>query len=79
MAHDLLNDRCKNIKEHVILYGLGYGAKYIPSYLSTNYGKCVIDMGAVLDGWAGKITRPYMKENTYMIPNLNDAKESWIP
>jgi hypothetical protein len=79
MAHDFLNDRCKDIKEHVILYGLGYGAKYLPSYLSTNYGKCVIDMGAVLDGWAGKITRPYMKENNYMIPNLNDARESWIP
>ena len=36
-------------------------------------------MGAVLDGWSGKITRPYMKENNYMLPNLNDAKESWIP
>jgi hypothetical protein len=77
--HQFLHDKCKDIKEHVILYGLGYGAKHIPSYLSTNYGKCVIDMGAVLDGWAGKITRPYMKENNYVIPNLNDAKESWIP
>ena len=62
-----LYDRCKDIKEHIILYGLGGGAKNIPSHLYKNYGKCVIDMGAVLDGWSGKITRPYMKDETHMI------------
>ena len=77
--HQFLHDRCKDIKEHVVLYGLGYGAKHIPSYLSTTYGKAVIDMGAVLDGWAGKITRPYMKDNSYMVPNLDGATEAWIP
>lgn len=77
--HQLLYDKCKDIKEHIVLYGLGYGAKHIPSYLSTTYGKTVIDMGAVLDGWAGKITRPYMKDETYMVPNFDNATESWIP
>jgi len=65
--HDFLNERSKEIKEQIVLYGLGYGAKHLPGYLSTKYGKTVIDVGANLDAWAGKITRPHMKEKSYML------------
>lgn len=79
MHHDFLHKECEKINAQVVLYGLGYGAKHIPSYLSTKYGKTVIDIGAILDGWAGKITRPYMKDNSYMVPNPDGVTESWIP
>jgi hypothetical protein len=79
MHHDFLHEECKKINAHVILYGLGYGAKHLPAYLSNNYGKTAIDMGAILDGWAGKITRPYMKDKSYMVPNLDTTNQLWIP
>lgn len=65
-AHlNFLKDKCKTINEQVILFGLGAGAKQIPAYLSTLYGKTVIDFGSVLDAWAGKNTRPYMENLNY--------------
>jgi hypothetical protein len=79
MHHDFLHEECKNIKSQIILYGLGYGAKHIPSLLSTKYGKTVIDVGAMLDGWAGKITRPYIQESNFMVPShVNTQSPTWI-
>lgn len=61
-AHiNFLKDKCKLITEQIILFGLGAGAKQIPSHLATEYGKTVIDVGSTLDAWAGKKTRPYME------------------
>ena len=78
MHYDFLYKECESIDAQIVLYGLGYGAKHIPSYLSNNYGKTVIDMGAILDGWAGKITRPYM-ENIDIMPNhITPTNVSWI-
>lgn len=78
MHHDFLNEECKNIKSQIVLYGLGYGAKYIPSLLSTKYGKTVIDVGALLDGWAGKLTRPYIQELNIIPSYVNVQKPTWI-
>ncbi len=59
--YDFLHNRCSQITEQIVLFGLGAGAKHIPSYLMKEYGKTVIDLGSVLDMWAGKNTRPWMQ------------------
>jgi len=48
----------KNIKSDVVLVGCGLQKDYVV-YLRHNYGKVAIDVGAVLDAWAGLITRPW--------------------
>ncbi len=45
------------IKEPVVLLGTGGTGKLLGIYLRDRCGKVVIDMGAVLDAWCGKITR----------------------
>lgn len=75
--HKYIKEKSKEIKEHVILYGLGYGAKHVPGYLHNTYGKAVIDIGAVLDGWSAKITRPHFKTKSYILPNGVDQIESY--
>jgi hypothetical protein len=55
---EYLRSQFKNIKTHVVLYGLGGGAKDLCNELKNDWGKCVIDMGSVLDAWAGHISRP---------------------
>lgn len=62
-----------NIKEHIVLYGLGEGAKDACHTLRNNYGKCVIDMGSVLDAWSGQISRPKYK-NVYSHCMIGDRK-----
>ena len=42
----------------VVLVGCGIQKDYV-SYLRYDYGKVAIDVGAMLDAWAGKITRPW--------------------
>jgi hypothetical protein len=78
MHYDFLHKECENIDAQIVLYGLGYGAKHIPSYLSNNYGKTVIDMGAILDGWAGKITRPYMETKDIIPTHIKPTTVSWF-
>ena len=51
-------DSFKHIKSDVVLVGCGIQKDYV-SYLRYNYGKVAIDVGAMLDAWAGKITRPW--------------------
>jgi len=47
-----------NIKSDVVLVGCGLQKDYVV-YLKHNYGKVAIDVGAVLDAWAGLVTRPW--------------------
>lgn len=49
------------IKENIVLVSNSLYGKDFPHYLSAK-GKICIDMGATIDGWAGKITRPWFKE-----------------
>ena len=51
----------KNIKSDVVLVGCGLQKDYVV-YLRHNYGKVAIDVGAVLDAWAGLLTRPWFKQ-----------------
>ena len=51
-------DSFKNIKSDVVLVGCGIQKDYV-SYLRYNYGKVAIDVGALLDAWAGIISRPW--------------------
>lgn len=62
-----------SIKEDIVIYAMGLGAKDIPSILSKEYGKMVLDLGAVTDAWVGKITRPYMKDESYMLIGNPDS------
>lgn len=78
MHYDFLHEECEKIDAQIVLYGLGYGAKHIPSYLSKKYGKTVIDVGALLDGWAGKITRPYMESNNIIPNHVKPNKVYWF-
>jgi hypothetical protein len=57
MNHEYLYDKCSEITEPIVLFGLGAGAKHIPSYLMKSFNKTVIDLGSVLDLWAGKKNR----------------------
>lgn len=58
--HEYLYKQCKNIKEQIVLFGLGCGAKHILSHLMKEYNKTAIDLGSVLDLWSDKKTRPWM-------------------
>jgi len=62
-----------SIEEDIVIYALGGFCKDIPSILSKEYGKMVLDLGAVTDAWAGKITRPYMKDESYMLIGNPDS------
>lgn len=75
--HDYIKEKSKDIKEHIVLYGLGYGAKHIPGYLHNTYGKAVIDIGSVLDVWAGRLTRPHFKDKSYALPSDANQVESF--
>jgi len=52
--------RRMEIPEDLVLWGYG-PAKNIGVYLRDKFGKICIDMGAVLDAWSGKNTRPSFK------------------
>jgi hypothetical protein len=75
--HDYIKEKSKEIKEHIVLYGLGYGAKHVPGYLHNTYGKAVIDIGSILDVWAGRLTRPHFKDKSYTLPNDDNRIESF--
>jgi len=49
------------ISENIVIISNSLYGKDFPHYLSAK-GKICIDMGATIDGWAGKITRPWFKE-----------------
>ena len=72
---NVLLKKIRNIKEHIILYGLGGGAKNICNVLRSDYGKCAIDMGSVLDAWSGIISRPKYN-NEYSHCMIGD-KKNW--
>ena len=55
---DYLRSHFKDIKSHVVLYCLGGAGKDLCNELKNDWGKCVIDMGSVMDAWAGSISRP---------------------
>jgi len=55
---DWLRSQFKNIKNHIVLLGVGHAAKDLCNELKNDWGKCAIDMGSVLDAWAGIISRP---------------------
>jgi len=50
----------KNIKEHVVLMGVGLQKDY-GIILRNKYGKVALDMGATIDAWSGIISRPWFK------------------
>ena len=54
-------DSFKDIKSEVVLVGCGLQKDYVV-YLRHNYGKVAIDVGAMLDAWAGLKTRPWFKQ-----------------
>ena len=56
--HDWVRGQFKDIKNHVIIFGMGGAAKNLCNELKNDWGKCVIDMGSVIDAWAGIISRP---------------------
>ena len=51
------------ISEKIVIASNGCYGKDFPNYLSAK-GKVCIDMGATIDAWAGKITRPWFKEGS---------------
>lgn len=76
----LLHEECKKIKSQIVLYGLGYGAKHIPSYLAKHYNKTVIDVGSLLDGWSGIVSRPFINNLDFIVPgNVPKRDVDWIP
>lgn len=46
-----------NIQEQIVLFACSGGGKDIGVMLKENYGKTAIDMGSVIDAWAGVISR----------------------
>jgi hypothetical protein len=54
-------DSFKDIKSDVVLVGCGLQKDYVV-YLRHNYGKVAIDVGAMLDAWAGLKTRPWFQK-----------------
>ena len=55
---DWVRSHFKDIKSHVVLFGMGGAAKELCNELKNDWGKCAIDMGSTLDAWAGIISRP---------------------
>ena len=51
----------KNIKSDVVLVGCSLQKDYVV-YLRHNHDKIAIDVGAMLDAWAGLETRPWFKK-----------------
>ena len=54
-----VEDNLHKIKEKIILIGSGGVGKTIGKTLKEKYGKIVIDVGSLLDAWAGVYTRPW--------------------
>lgn len=61
-----LIDSFKNIKENIVLLGIGLHKDYC-TILKGEYGKIAIDMGATLDAWSGLKTRGWFERG-----NLQD-------
>ena len=55
-------DGFRNINSDVVLVGCGLQKDYVV-YLRHNHGKIAIDVGAMLDAWAGIISRPWFSKN----------------
>lgn len=54
-----VEDNLPKIKEQIVLIGSGGVGKTIGKTLKEKYGKTVIDVGSLLDAWAGVYTRPW--------------------
>ena len=72
-------DNFKNIEEKVVLYACSGGGKDVGIILKNQYQKIAIDMGSVLDAWAGVISRIRFqqgKDYEYLVvgqPRFNTA------
>ena len=60
---DILIKELDKIKESIVIFGCGAGGKWIGNYLKARHGKVCLDFGATLDGWAGRITRPWFVDS----------------
>jgi hypothetical protein len=56
-------DTMEDFPEPLVLWGGGAGAKQIGIYLRDKFGKTCLDMGSMLDAWAGDITRQDYQPN----------------
>jgi hypothetical protein len=54
-----VEDNLHKIQEKIVLIGSGGVGKTIGKTLKEKYGKIVIDVGSLLDAWAGVYTRPW--------------------
>lgn len=64
---DKILDTFKNIKEDIVITGTSLNKDY-GVILKSNYNKIVIDLGATLDAWAGKISRPWFNNRqSYLV------------
>lgn len=53
----------KDFPEPIVLWGGGAGAKQTGIYLRDKFGKTCIDMGSILDAWAGQSSRQFYKQS----------------
>lgn len=64
---DLILNSFKDIKANVVVTGTSLNKDY-GVILKNNYNKIVIDLGATLDAWAGKISRPWFNnKQSYLV------------
>lgn len=59
---EILSKELDKIKEHIVIFGVGAGGKWIGNYLKSKHNKICLDFGATLDGWAGLITRRWFND-----------------
>ncbi len=58
LQKEYVKSQFKDIKNHVVVFALGSAAKSLCNELKDDWGKCALDMGSVIDAWAGIISRP---------------------
>lgn len=67
---DKLFEKFPEIEEKIVLFACSGGGKDVGVHLKNNYGKVAIDMGSVIDAWAGVISRIRFnpgKEYNYLV------------
>lgn len=70
-----------SIKEDIVLLGIGGIGMNVGCELKQKYGKIVIDVGSLLDAWAGVYTRPWFKpngENRYVVFSKKENKDEKV-
>jgi hypothetical protein len=64
---DSILNSFKHIKSNIVITGTSLNKDY-GVILKNNYNKIVIDLGATLDAWAGKISRPWFNnKQSYLV------------